>query len=230
MKKFHLGVLCIVALSVLIIFPIKGFAGSKCRLYDNFNSGYINPELWDVDDSSATITVEGRRAKFVHNLSMANDSSWLIFRKRPEKIKEIRVNVWVEQAPGGDARARIGGWQGEDKYGNLIWNHFQVRPESQRVDFGAFAFSDPDAFDVEYELFFGYFQRPITILNRKFKLTLGFDRSELEYEASGLGEVEHELKHKLHRPYDVFKGIGTRNSYPDSGEFIVYFDDVYVCY
>jgi hypothetical protein len=82
MKKFHLGLICIIALTILIILPTNGFAGSKkgssksrCYLYDNFNSGTINPDLWDLDESSATITVEGGRAKFFHDLSIYGDSS-----------------------------------------------------------------------------------------------------------------------------------------------------------
>lgn len=237
MKKFHLGLICIIALTILMILPTNGFAGSgkgfsksRCYLYDNFNSGYINQDLWDVDDFPATITVEGGRAKFVHDLNESGNSSWLIFKKRPEKIKEIRVKVWVEKAPGGDPRVRIGGWHGEDKYGNIIWNQFQVRPELERVDFGAFAFADPNNIDYEYELFWGYFKRPIEILDKQFKLIMGFDRSALEYEESSLGELRHELKDKLHRTDEVFKGIGTRNNYDYDDDFIVYFDDVYVCY
>ena len=65
MKKTHFRLIFIIVFTISVILPLKGFAGSSCVLYDNFNSGSINPDLWDVDDSSATITVENGRAKFV---------------------------------------------------------------------------------------------------------------------------------------------------------------------
>jgi hypothetical protein len=231
MKKFHFRLIFIIVLTISVILPLKGFAGSSWVLYDNFNSGSINLDRWDVDDSSAEITIEGGRAKFVHYVSMPGDSSWLIFKKNPEKIREIRVKVWVVQAPDGDPRARIAGWVGKDEDGYPIWNHLQVRPEHQRVDCWAGALDGPPNYDIwVYDLFFAFFKTPIEILNKRFKLTLGFDRDELEYEESHLGEIELELEDELERTDEVFKGIGTRNNYAGTGEFIVYFDDVYVRY
>jgi hypothetical protein len=230
MKKFHFGPTLVIVLTISVILPLNGFAGSEWVLYDNFNSGSINPDLWDVDESSATITVENGRAKFVHDVSIPNDSSWLIFNKDPEKIEEIKAKVWVVQDPGGDPRARIAGWLGEDEEGNLIWNYIQVRPESERVDCGAVALGDPPDFEFVYDLFFALFKGPIEILNERFKLTLEFDRSELDYEESDLGEIEHDLEDRLEPTDEVFKGIGTRNTVSATGEFIVYFDDVYVRY
>lgn len=230
MKKFHLGLIFIAALTLALSLPLNAFAGSRWVLYDNFNSGSIDTDLWDVDDSSAKISVKKGRAKFVHDVSKPGDSSWLLFKKDPEKIKEIKVKVWVKKIPDGDPRARITGWVGEDKEGNLVFTQLQVRPEFSRVDCFAGALATPNSQDVEYDLFFGHFKRPIKILGKRFKLTLGFDRSELEYEESDLGEIEHELEDKLRRTDEVFKGIGTRNNYESNGDFIVYFDDVYVRY
>ena len=59
------------------------------------------------------------------------------------------------------------------------------------------------------------------------KLAKGAD---VENNSLTLWDVEHELEDKLEPTDEVFKGIGTRNSESATGEFIVYFDDVYVRY
>ena len=241
MKIIHFGLICIISLTISIILPLEGFTDSKkgsahyrCYLYDNFNSGTINPNLWDLDQSSATITPEDGRVKIVHDLTLPNDSSWLIFKKKPEKIKEIRVKIWIEQFPTvsyfGDPRVRIAAWQGEDKDGNPVMNQLQVRPEFNTIDFRASAMADELAINILYEIFAGYFKSPIENLYQQFELILGFDRSKLEYEESSLGKISYELKDKLLPTDLVYKGIGTRNNYWYDGEFTLYLDDVHVCY
>lgn len=73
MKKHICRLVIIVSLSMIIMLPVKGYA--KWFLYDNFNSNQIDPELWDIDNSSAEITVENGEAKFVHDTLSPNDSS-----------------------------------------------------------------------------------------------------------------------------------------------------------
>ncbi len=230
MQKFNLGLIFIVALTLALNFPLNTFAGSRMVLYDNFNSGSIDRDKWDVDDSSASISVKNGRAKFVHDVRKPGDSSWLIFKKNSEKIKEIKVTVWVKKIPDGDPRARIGGWAGEDEDGNLVWSQLQIRPEFERIECFAGALATPSSQDVEYDLFYAHFRRPIKIKDKRFKLEAEFGRRELEYEVSDLGEIEFELEDRLRRTDEIFKGIGTRNNYEGSGKFIVFFDDVYVRY
>lgn len=232
MKKLHFGLIFILVITISVIFPLNGLAGSRWVLYDNFDSGVIDMELWDVDDSSADISIENGRAKFVHRVSEPNDSSWLIFKKNPEKIKKIRVKVWVVQAEGGDPFARIGGDLAKDEDGNLVFTQIRVRPERERVDCSAAAFGDPPNFEFKYDLFFALFKSPIEIVDERFKLTLEFDLSDIECEESDLGDLEYEFEDKLVPLDEFFKGIGTRNNILDeeAEDFIVYFDDVYVRY
>jgi hypothetical protein len=235
MKKFHCGVIFGIVLTISVILPLKGFAGSSWVLYDNFNSGSFDPALWELDNFPAAITIEGGRAKFVDDLSNLGNSSWLIFNKNPENIKEIRVKVWIEEAPDGDitSRARIGGFVGEDESENPIFIQLRILPGRGSVECIAIAL-DPEDFDIGvYELFFGRFINPVDIIDERFKLTLEFDRDELECEESNLGEIEYELEDELERTDDPFKGIGTRidgDIATVSGQFVVYFDDVYVRY
>ncbi len=94
----------------------------------------------------------------------------------------------------------------------------------------AIALGEPPDYDLVYEVFYSRFTNPVDIVNRRFTLTLGFDRDEVQCEASNLGEMEFELEEKLDRTDDPFKGIGTRNNNNYDGQFIVYFDDVDVRY
>jgi hypothetical protein len=59
----------------------------------DFNSGYIDLEKWDVDEYPATISVENGKARFDHDLSIPNDSSYLIFKKYPERIRAVMVTM-----------------------------------------------------------------------------------------------------------------------------------------
>ena len=203
-------------------------------LCDNFNSGYINPYKWDTDESSAKIYVENGRVRFDHNTAQANVSSWLIFKKYPEKIKAIRASVKIIEGASGDSRARIGGWAGKDDDGNPIWNNLQIRNENKRIDCYAGAIADPPEYNtVVYDLFYAYFKSPIEDLNDCWQtITMYFYESMLLYEAYRLGTIEYMIPQRMQKFDDVFKGIGTRNSYvPETdGIFSVYFDNVYVMY
>ena len=86
----------------------------------------INPDLWDIDDTSADIFVENGRVRFNHNTAEEGDSSWLIFRKRPENIKAVKVRVKIVQGASGDSRARIGGWVGKEMRTIPYGNNFKL--------------------------------------------------------------------------------------------------------
>jgi len=136
----------------------------------------------------------------------------------------------VETDPGeGRPWARIGGYLGEDQDGNRIWSQTYIHPQEGGVQCRASAQTNPGN-ELVYELFRGHFKNPIEIINKKFTLILNFNLSELEYEGSGLGIIRHELKKKLEPTDATRKVIGTRNNEEGNGDFVVYFDNVYVIY
>jgi hypothetical protein len=229
MKKSHYFNLLLLA---IILFPINTLAGGKgWKLYDNFNSGIIDSQLWSIDDSSASISVETGMVKFEHNLGKPNDSSWLIFNKNPQKIKAIRAKVKIVTDTLGDPRARIGGYIGRDESGNRIFHTIGTRSENQRNECYAGAYLPPNDL-IQYDVFYAHFMRPIEYNDKWYTLVIEFNRNKLRYKASDLGIINHCLPMKVFKSDDIFKGIGTRNGYyPDNdGPFVVYFDDVYVKY
>ena len=239
MYRYLFKPIIVVGLAMLFLFPINSYASGYYNqhrgwvLYDNFNSGSINPDLWDIDDTSADIFVENGRVRFNHNTAEEGDSSWLIFRKRPENIKAVKVRVKIVQGASGDSRARIGGWVGKDNEDNPIWQQLQVRNQFDRIDCWAGALTDPPGYNTElYDVFFARFETPIDVENEWFTLIMYFNKRELKYKAYGLGTIIHKLPQRILKFEEVFKGIGTRNSVdPGTGEiFSVYFDSVYVLY
>ena len=93
-----------IILTLMIIPAAHGW-----RLYDNFNSGGIDPAKWSIDQSSAIITVENGMAKFVHQSGHPNDSSWLIPIIKTNKIKGIMATVIFQgcDSPNQDVKGRI---------------------------------------------------------------------------------------------------------------------------
>jgi len=236
MKKIITAMAIVLFLLSFIALPSESAAKKyRCRgwvLYDNFNKGTIDEDKWDIDDSSATISIENGEAMFVHNLNKPNDSSWLIFKKYPERIKAVRVTIRVatEVVGGENLRARIAGYVGRDSDGNYLWSQLQVKNMIERVDCWTGAFETPESEDFLYEAFFAYFENPIEIVDESFTVTMYFSKSELKYSASELGTTSHELPERLHKSDDVFKGIGTRSNEAEDGTGVVYFDNVYVKY
>jgi hypothetical protein len=229
MKKTQYLILLLV---VIILFPLNTLAGENgWKLYDNFNSGIIDSQLWLIDDSSARISIEAGMVKFEHDLRVPNDSSYLIFNKNPQKIKAIRAKVKIVADTLGDPRARIGGYIGRDEFGNRIWHTIGTRSEYQRNECYAGAYLPPND-DFQYDVFYAHFMRPLIMVDEWYTLEIEFNRNKLQYKASDLGIIKHWLPIKVFKSDDIFKGIGTRNGYdPGSdGPFVVYFDDVYVKY
>ena len=207
----------------------------RCKgwvLYDNFNNGVINEDKWDIDDSSATISIENGEARFDHDLNNWNDSSWLIFKKYPERIKAVRVTIRVATHVFDEEnlRARIAGYIGRDSDGNYLWSQLQVKNMIERVDCWTGAFETPESKDFLYEAFFAFFKNPIAIVDENFTVTMYFSKFQLKYSAAGLGTISHGLPKWLHKSDDVFKGIGTRSNEKAVGIGVVYFDNVYVKY
>ena len=135
--------LAIITVVLFVCFPLTSFA--EWVLYDNFNLGEINVKKWDQDISGLTgpIVVENGAAKFIQDKSIINDSSWLIFKKSPEKIKAIRARVKIASNQT-NVLCRIAGYMGEDEDGNPLWNQIRLRTYQnvagdyyQGVDFAA---------------------------------------------------------------------------------------------
>jgi hypothetical protein len=75
MKKLLARLVVIAAAATIVVVSAEAYAGWK--MYDNFNSGVIDPNRWTMDTSSAIITVEGGRAKFEHLAGHPADSASL---------------------------------------------------------------------------------------------------------------------------------------------------------
>jgi|GEM_PF-4293345 len=211
-------------LTLAIFFTgLNAYAGFE--LYDNFDSGVIDPTKWVVHDSSATITVEGGRAKFVHNPGFPNESSWLQFKQSPETIKAILAVVEVASCTG-DVRARVAGWHG--KIGaDYVFNHLNVCPQMQRID-GGLSVIEGGTQNFLYNLYWAKFKEPITILGQPFMIaTTFFNPNNVMYIALGLGNQNVQISQPIAPTDNHFKGIGTRSTNGD-GPCTVYFDQVWV--
>jgi hypothetical protein len=225
MKKFIPFLVVIAMVATMIVFSVE--AQADWILYDNFNSGYIDPNRWTIDASSAFISIKNGKAKFEHVQGYPNDSAWLGIKKNPETVKGIKARVTVASCTG-DVQARIGGFIGkwDDSY---VFDELTLQGSiaSPRIYGNLAAIGDPPNYPFVHNLFYGEFIRPVEILYHTFTLTMTFSDEEVEYKVSGLGEIEHELPEDL-SPTDIhFKGIGTRSPL-GNGPCVVYFDDVYI--
>ena len=225
MKKTLISLFVI---GIITLFTAGAYA--EWVLYDNFDSEEINLNKWDIDDSSADISIYDGKAMFVHN-GPPGDSSWLSFKKCPETIVGIRVTVTVEST-SGDVRARIGGplgTVGEEYY--YVWGSLAIRDKDgdPRI-FGCSNVLDQDNnYEWLYDFQYAQFKKPIELTGNTFTITMTYDRNKkkLVYEVDGLGKSIFKLPEKLSGPREYFKGIGTRSN-NEEGSCVAYFDDVYV--
>jgi hypothetical protein len=229
MKRFLHVIVTTVVIATLSVLLVEGYSGTLTwELYDDFESGVIDLDRWDIDidDSSATITIESGRAKFVHNPGFAESYSWLKFKKGVKKIRGIRATVEVESCTG-DVRGRIAGWIGMvgDDY---VWNQLALQGGLDRI-FGRLSVKDraTEPPTTLYHLFTGRFTEPKDLIRNTFTIAMVFSQKKLVYKASGLGKIIVKLPEAL-LPTDFrSKGIGTKSTNGD-GPCVVYFDDVYV--
>ena len=230
MKKFLPFLVGIAVVATMLVLAAEGYAkGPKWSLYDNFNSGVIDPDLWTINSSSAEISVVEGRAKFAHIPQKPNVSAWLGIKINPETLKGIKVKVTVESCTG-DVRARIGGWIGMLEGGKFVWDQLALEGgiTSPRVYGDLGMIWDYPTFLNSYQLFYGQFMRPLEIIGNTFAITMTFSKNKVTYEVDDLGEIEHKLPEDLSPlTYNYFMGIGTRST-NGNGPCVVYFDDVYV--
>ena len=230
MKKYLPFLVGIVVATTLVL-ATEGYAeGPKWILYDNFNSGGINNNLWTTNSSSAVISVAEGKAKFEHIPGRPNLSSWLGIKMAPETVKGVKVKVIVESC-SGDVRARIGSFVGKVD-DNYVWDDLNLQASiiSPRI-YGNLGVLGPlPGLPFRYNLFYGEFIRPLEIIGNTFTIAMTFLGNKVTYEVDDLGEIEYKLPEDLSPLTDnnyYFKGIGTRSTNGD-GPCVVYFDDVYI--
>jgi len=209
--------------SILFVFTTSSLAGWD--LYDDFSSEVIDTQKWNVDNSSADISIENGQAKFVHQSGHPNDSGYLIFNQDPGNILGIKAKVFVESC-SGDVRTRIAGYGG--KVGeNHVWSGLQLQPGDQRIYSSSGLEGPPPDYNWVQELHYAHFQNPITVIGVFFDLTMEFASDKIAYEVDGLGKIVYKYATSMAAADDLFRAIGTRSTNGD-GPCTVYFDDVYV--
>lgn len=243
--------LAIVTVVLFVCFPLTSFA--EWVLYDNFNSGVINANKWNQDTSGLTgaIVVENGAAKFIQDKGIINDSSWLIFKKSPEKIKAIRARVKIASNQI-NVFCRIGGYLGEDEDGNPLWHQIRLRSYQndtddyyQAVEFTASYLDANDTNVSLQDLATGGFKRPLSgtyevpddLTGEWVTLEIHFNRKALSYGVVNMNNwitssIAAEEVKKITNPDFIFKGIGVRavNTAEPGQTCTVYFDNVWVLY
>ncbi|NIO20043.1 MAG: hypothetical protein GTN76_04695 [Candidatus Aenigmarchaeota archaeon] len=218
MKKLFYYMLVITVIAAISLVSVEVYAGWE--LYDNFNSGAIDPTRWAIDDSSATITPIFGAVRFEHQPGFPEDSSWLRFNQSPETIKAVLVTAMVQSCTG-DVRGRIAGYIGKlgDKY---LWNEIGARGGEERIATYVSVVDDPRL------LYWGHFGDPVDLIGDIFTMgTTFFNPQNVIYYVGDLGMHTIEIFETLSPTDDHFKGIGTRSTNGD-GPCVVYFDNVYV--
>jgi hypothetical protein len=215
----------VIVISATIISAFGTSALAGWELYDDFSSGTIDTQRWDIDDSSANISVDNERAKFVHQSGHPNDSGYLLFNQDPENILGIKAKVFIESC-SGDVRARIAGYGG--KVGeNHVWSGIQLEPGAQRIYTYAGLEGPPPTYTSVKDLHYAQFKSPITVTGVSFNFAMMFSSDKITYEGDGLGKIVYKYATSVEATDDFFRAIGTRSTNGD-GPCTVYFDDVYV--
>jgi hypothetical protein len=214
----------ILLVSMLILIGSPGHVLADWQLYDDFSSGSFDSNKWGIDDSSATISVESGRAKFVHQSGYPGDSSWLEFRN-PAGIVGIKATVTVESC-SGDARARIGGFLG--KYGdNTIWTALGIRADRSYLSAEVPVLGPAPDYEYQRDYYWGRFTNPKAIEGSTFTISILFNREQAIFSVENDGTLTFAFPSTLTPTDDPFKGLGTRSN-DGFGVCTVYFDDVYV--
>jgi hypothetical protein len=213
---------------VTVIFLLLSFVSHSeagWQLYDNFDSGTIDPQKWGIDDSSASITVENGRVKIRHNGGFSNDNNWIYIKSAPDTIRGLKATITVTSC-SGDVRARLGGFVGK-KGDDIIWASQEIRPSNQYIASAMNVLGSAPDYPYKSDYFWGHFRYPISTQNIPYTISMIFSLDELRCDVDGLGAVEYAYPNALSKTDDNFKGIGTRSN-TGSGTCTVYIDDVYI--
>ena len=209
----------------VLLFGFTAYAQENWQLYDDFNSGQIDSKKWEIDDSSATITVENGRAKFVHKEGYANDSSWLLVTQNLKTLKGIKATITVESC-SGDVQARLASFIAKigDDY---VFTTHRIRADQDYISANLSIVGPAPDYEYKNDYFFGRFKRPLEFMGVPFTMSMVLSRAQANYGVEGQGELEFSFPNRLSPTDDFFKGFGTRSS-SGVGTCTVYFDDVYI--
>jgi hypothetical protein len=200
-------------------------AQTDWQLYDNFNSDQIDPTKWEIDNSSADITIENGKAKFEHKSGFANDSSYLYLIKNPKTIVGLKATITVSSC-SGDVRARLASFIGKigDDY---VFTSHEVRADRDYISVSLPVVGPEPDYEYKYDYFWGHFERPLDYIGFPFTLSMILSKDHADYAVEGQGEIEFYFPSTLSSTDNPFKGIGTQSTSGD-GTCTVYVDDVYV--
>ena len=217
----------VIVISVSLILGLSISVNAGWVLYDDFNSGTINTQLWWEDESSAaTISIENGELKFVHPVGHPNTSFWLEIIDNPENIIGIRTKIRVQSCTG-DVRGRIGGWVGKLD-NNEIWSTMDVRASEGRiVVYAGYEPSSQEWFNLFHTGFYYNWENPLDIIGKNFVIEWMFKPDEIIGKTDSYGENIYKYPERVLPHESSFKAIGTRSN-PGEGPCVFYFDDVYV--
>lgn len=213
------------AFILALILGTKGTCYASWQLYDDFNSGQLDPQKWEIDNSSASISVEGGRVKFVHREGNPNDSSYITLILSPELVRGIKATITVTSC-SGDVRARIASFIGKigEEY---VWSETALRPDRTYISTALPVLGPAPDYEYSRDMFWGRFKAPSVIQNTPYTMSMILSIEKAHIRVEGQGEVEYTFPQILSPSDDPFKGIGTRST-SGIGSCTVYVDDVYI--
>jgi hypothetical protein len=218
-----------------LVFQLGGNAHAQWKLYDDFNSGIIDTDKWNLPGAPLTsfISIENGKLKIDHPEGWAFTPVWLQIKKHPERIRGIKATVKIEWADGDSFRARVGGWIGdfgEEKYPVFAQTVLWFRSDDwggNRMYSAASVHADEPGTPWIADYFWSALWTPIDVIGEIFTIELFSDQAKVGYGVEGLGSGIFTLPQKLRERTRIFNGIGTVALSPQS-KGLVYFDDVYV--
>jgi hypothetical protein len=249
MRTRHVLLTTFLICAISFFFPWSGYAGWV--LYDDFNSGVIDPSKWAITNKPnvATVSVENGAAKFVFNTNYPNTSFFMNMIQDTGKIMGIRAKVKIDTQMVG-VRARFAANVAQDQAGNPLFNQINIRSYyftngqiSQKVWYDLTALDKVDlvtsAYDIIYGEFYsplgGTYAAPIDFTGHWVTMEMQFNQNKFSY---GLPDLQYYINNikppdtllKLTDQSLIFRGIGVRgtNEAPTGQTCIIYFDDVYV--
>ena len=219
--------LYILGMSALILCS-KVYGQDNWQLYDDFNLGTIDPNKWDLDDSSAIVTIENGRVKFMHQAGNASDSSWLTITDKPETIIGVKATITVDSCDG-DVLSRIASIFGKLGASDNAFSEQAIRPDKEYISATVRILGPAPDYKYKSDYYWGHYKFPLGIIGVPFTMSTILSSSNAMYWVEDQGELEYSFLTNL-EPLEEgqkFFGLGTRSS-SGIGECTVYFDDVYI--
>jgi hypothetical protein len=220
------------------------------KKYDDFNSGVIDLNKWEIDNTSATISIENGKAKFVHTPGLPGNNSWLKIKKQITNVWGIKATIQFESctAPAPDytdVKARVGAMIGMEALdpANRLWASFGIEPYYQNdTSPRLYGFIDvfhlipsPDSL-ITY-LFETYFPResgavPGDVIGIPLTITQQWTAKSVKFIVKDKGKAtyNYDKTYKVKPITDADRTLVAIGTESDSGlgTCTVYFDNVYV--